>query len=116
MRMRWSTALLLAFTAISALHARVQIVQDHAAADDVFDALVHRITACKPRPRGDSMSRIACVLKQVRRNGPMGDSLPQRGCGVMPRTRLDGSATGRLVGLVGRQPDVAVTLWMPVAG
>ena len=65
-RMRWSTALLLAFTGISALHARAQIVQDHAVADDVFDAFIHRIAACKLRPREDTMSRIACVMKQVR--------------------------------------------------
>ena len=63
----WGAALLLlALTGMIVPHARPQIVQDRAAADELFDTLVHGIAACKTHPGADPVSRIACILEQVR--------------------------------------------------
>ena len=73
--MRWSAALLLVLTAIIALPLCAQIAQNHAAsrehsrtpssADEMFDKLIHRITACKMGPGDGQVSRIACLFEQV---------------------------------------------------
>ena len=64
MRTRWGAGLLLALTAIIMPLARSQTVQDPTA-DDVFDTLVHGITACKTNLGANPVSRIACILEQV---------------------------------------------------
>ena len=62
--MSWSAALLLALTATVARSASAQIAQNHVAADEVFDELIHRMAACK-MSGGDQVPRIACLLEQV---------------------------------------------------